>query len=261
VTEDRTLELLVARLSQAEARSLLLDVLGRMARRSSGIRVLVAVDALHACAADGVSPSSPGDYSGWREQQPLPNELPSVQFISRCFEDRWSAALDVAELPVPTGRRAQQRNPSTHGYLLAELATSLRLWLADSAGDDLTFRAYATWAKNRLADQPDERLPLSAPTFRVAFGSWQRTIALATNGSPRARRGRDVRSSYSDEQMCKQLAAAARSTSLGSKLTRKTYDQWAQVTFTARGVHPAHSETIRRRFGSWATALERAGLR
>lgn len=261
MNEELALELLVARLSQAEARGLLVDVLGRMARRSSGIRVLLAVDALRACAADGISPSSSREYIRWRQQQPAPSELPSAQFIFRCFEDRWTAALDVAELPVQTGRRAQQRNPSTHGYSAAEVTASLELWLAASPGDDLTFRAYATWARNHLAHHPDDRLPLSAPTFRAAFGSWQRAIAATTNGSPRARRGRDVRSGYSDEQVCEQLAAAAWNTRLGSKLTRKAYDEWAQVTITARGVHPAHSETIRRRFGSWATALERAGLR
>jgi len=188
VNEDLALELLVARLSQAEARGLLVDVLGRMARRSSGIRILVAVDALHACAADGIWPSSPTDYTAWRDQQPLPAEVPSAQFISRCFEDRWSAALDVAGLPMSAGRRSQQRNPVTGGYSVAELTDALRLWLSHADHNELTFRSYATWARAHLTVEPDARLPLSAPTFRAAFGSWQRAVDLATG----VREGRRV---------------------------------------------------------------------
>jgi hypothetical protein len=260
VSEDPALKLLVARLSQAEARGLLIDVLGRSARRSSGVRVLLAVDALRACAADGERPSSPRAYARWREQQPSPTELPSARFIGRCFEQRWGAALVAAELPISAGRQAQQRNASTRGYSDAELIAALRSWFENARPDHPTFRAYATWARTRLAADPDVRLPLSAPTFRAAFGSWQRAVEFAAGTSDRARRGRDVRSNYEDQQMRAHLAAAAAATGMSSALTRRAYDRWSETAVTNSGIRPAHSETIRRRFGSWTAALTAAGL-
>lgn len=47
---------------------------------------------------------------------------------------------------------------------------------------------------------------------------------------------------------------------MGPALTRNAYDRWSQTVVTNSGTRPAHSETIRLRFGSWKGGLNAAGL-
>ncbi len=101
---------------------------------------LLAVGALRACAQTA-SGRHRQECHQWQQQQPSPRELSSARFVSRSFEKRWRAALDVAELPVSTGRRPQQRTRSFGGHPVAELTEALRLWIRENAEADVTFRA------------------------------------------------------------------------------------------------------------------------
>jgi hypothetical protein len=251
----------VAALTHAEARRLLIEVMGRRSRRAGGLRVVLAIDALLACARDGGDVSTRVGYRRWRQQQPHPAELPSARFVAGTFEHRWSAALQVAGLPVPIGRQMQQRNIQTGGYSPPEMTSALNTWLVETTGADLTFRAYEAWARARLAAHPGERLPVSAPTFRLAFGSWQRAVDLAIGGATPPRRGRGVHNDYGDQRMLARLSAAATATGLGTALTRSAYDRWSRARPVETRGRPPHSETFRRRFGSWSAALAAAGLR
>jgi len=251
----------IAQLSEAEARRLLIEAARRTSRRASGVRIVLTLDGLLSCAADGGDFSSAAGYERWRQQQAHPEERPSAEFIAAAFENRWSAALLAAGLPITPGRRAQQRNIQTGGYSSQEMATALNTWLAETTGVDFTFRAYEAWARARLEPHPEDRLPLSAPTFRAAFGSWQRAIDLAIGGSTHSRRGRGVRNNYDEQRMVVHLTAAATDTGLGAALTRPAYDAWSRTRPVETSDRPPHSETFRRRFGSWPAALVAAGLR
>lgn len=251
----------VAALTQAEARRFLIEVMGKYSRRAGALRVALATDALLACARDGGDVSSRAGYRRWRQQQPHPAELPSARFVAGAFEDRWSAALQAAGLPVAVGRQMQQRNIQTGGYTSDEMTTALNTWLTETTGSDFTFRGYAAWAREWLRAHPEQRLPVSAPTFRAVFGSWQGAMELAAGAPAQSRRGRGGRNNYGDQRMLAQLSAAATATGLGAGLTRGAYDEWTRSTSIQTGGRPAHSETFRRRFGSWSAALAAAGLR
>jgi len=259
----RRLDATLEGVAEHELRLLLVDILGRSHRAACGLRVELSVNALTACAATGVQFVTPADYELWRCEQPRSDEWPSSRFIRRCFDDRWSAGLDGAGLPVKPGRRIQQLTPAVGGYTRAELLAALRSWLAANEDADPTFPRYRAWAQGEMAARRRDRLPISASTFRATFGSWAKAVAAAgCNLDDHGRNvPRDVRRAYERAYLLDQLRRASEHTGMGAALTRSAHDSWLRQARARRdGYRPAHSETIRRRFGSWKQALRAAGL-
>ena len=101
----------------------------------------------------------------------------------------------------------------------------------------------------------DQRSKASASVIRRRFGTWARALLLAGlgdrySGTPEAKRylARGFRS-FTDEELLAELRAVAR------KLAAKS------VTIEQFNHHGTmNAETIRRRFGSWQRAVEKADL-
>jgi hypothetical protein len=192
---------LAAGIDHAQTRRVYLQAMGLRSRAACGLKVVLAIDALVACLEDGGSVNSARAYERWRASQPHCRELPSAHFIARAFDDRWSAALDAAGLPVTPGRRVQQLNPRTRGFAAEQVQQALARWLAEDplldpqygqfrdraksgsvsrcGQSQRTFTSYLRWAYSELAKDPGLRLPLSAPTFRRYFGCWAVAVSFA----------------------------------------------------------------------------------
>lgn len=259
----RALEALVSQLSPAERRRLLIDLSSRVSRAAGGLRLVLASDALLACAEHGGDFGTPLGYERWRAHRPRPDEYPSSRFIVRCFGASWAAALDAAGLPVPVGRRGLQRNAKSGGYTREQVLAALQLWLSDARPSRLSFTAYVSWAlvKSESSDCPP--LPLSAPTIRNHLGSWMAAVAAVRGGAaPVGHRVRQGRSAYEEQALLEHVRRAAEDTGLGEQLSRRAYDEWARCEFRRSPVGAAaHSETVRRRFGGWKRAVTAAGVR
>lgn len=101
----------------------------------------------------------------------------------------------------------------------------------------------------------DRHSKASASVIRRRFGGWARALSLAGladrySGTPEAKRylSRGFRS-FSDDELLAELRAVAEK--LGTKgVTIEQFNQHGTM----------NAETIRRRFGSWQRAVEKAGL-
>ncbi len=114
-------------------RYVLAAVLSRRARRRSGLRLLLSVDALQVCQQGDGSAVTPEAYEEWRRRQARPDEYPSERFI-RCDSNDggWAQMQDLAGRRVPWLHRVRQRNSIGGGFTNEQAAAAIRAW--DKAG-------------------------------------------------------------------------------------------------------------------------------
>lgn len=118
-------------------------------------------------------------------------------------------------------------------------------------------RRVATIVKSQVLTRPDFNLhsKASASVIQKRFGSWARALELAGlsdrySGTPEAKRylSRGFRS-FTDDDLLSELRVVAES--LGTNgVTVEEFNRHGSM----------NAETIRRRFGSWQHAVEKAGL-
>lgn len=101
----------------------------------------------------------------------------------------------------------------------------------------------------------DRHSKASFSTIRRRFGGWNRALTLAGlsdrfSGTPEAKRllARDART-FSDDELLSELRAVAKKLGV-STITMAQFNRHGTM----------NAETIRRRLGSWRSAVERAGL-
>lgn len=223
-----------------------------------GLPLLTCVHALRACAADADVVETPEGYERWRLSLPRPSDWPSAATILGQFE-RWTTAVSAAGEMVSPGRRSNQRHAVDGGFTNDALLAAVRGWIADDHDSDLTFEAYKTWAERRMRDDPIRDLPVSRPTFRKHFGTWDAAVDRAYPAAPEARaRTAADETVFTDDELLTHVRAGAEGTELGGRVTRRAYDRWASDDAEKTGIAHPHSCTVQRRFGRWQKAVARS---
>jgi hypothetical protein len=185
--------------------------------------------ALRAASASLGHPLSRWGYRQWRRTQDDPTAWPALEY---CGIAQWIELCRCGGVEVAVGRPRQLISNEAIFKALDAAAASM-------ARPPLSREAYSSWRARQKA-MGAKRIP-SAGTVLSRFGSWGKACAAAGLGTPH----------WDRLDLIKALRAAAG----GSALTRTRYDAWV----AAGHGRPAIS-TMQRQFGSWAKALEAAGV-
>lgn len=218
------------------------------------------VAALRRCAADLGHAPSRRDWDTWRARQNRPQDWPSASAIRNAFGGSWSRARHAAGGQPSPAASALRLTAQGASYTDKEMLAALL-----AAGGEnlsaLTFEGYVRWARARAPRLDGPRTPRSGKPFRRRWGSWAQAMeaaaeAAGTTGNPRSRAWGKT---YGSEVIIDALMEATADVKPGPHgLTFGQYDRWART-------HPLgrprpRAATVARHFGSWAHALEAAGL-
>lgn len=230
----------------------------------------VMLSAILACHDDiGRYPSARA-YQLWRDDQPYPDEWPSVWSIRSRFTS-WSKAL--AELGTEPGpdiliHRLRGRSPAfTAEEILTGIDQAAKEWRAGHPGVPFRFIDYRTWLEIELArDQPRfERLCRARKTVIHYLGPWASVLTRLGHADLLSRVVVTTQQHRSNAELIGWIRQAASDTGLGNKLTPNAYDAWADATEQKLRTHDptahiARYRMIRRRFKTWANSLHQSGL-
>jgi hypothetical protein len=235
-------------------------------------KVRWCIDALRTCKAElkGQAPTKKR-YAGWHSKLEDMSEWPSARVIFTTFgswEDARAAAEGLPKLDPLAKRVTRQAPTSTHTTLLETLAAWKQHMETYGFPARLTLDAYRAWARERRGDPRCTLvLPLTTKPWKKWFGGWGNALKAAgllpgeTELAPRSKQAR-AWEHVNDETLLALLALVAEE--VGGVPYSTTFKRSAAATLA---VHPelrlleAPDATVySERFGSWAEALQLAGV-
>jgi hypothetical protein len=249
-------------------------------------RVELALHALRMCMLDIDRAPSRRSYDEWRKKQERPDDWPSATTIRNTFAGSWAKAMDalgVEPAPDVLARRLLDRGKS---YSRRQMTDAVGACVeAIRPKRRLTWNRYRTWAGKEL-QKPDRaltRIPLSVKPFIDEFGSWGEAIAAAGFPELTAAAHPDQpglhgpATAYTEERQLATLRQAA--CDLRGRTTRgpgtppggdrapsmPAYAEWRKTKLDdlrdeGQVAFIPSAQTIQRTFGSWSSALHKAGL-